>query len=44
MDLKTSLSAKLSETELKLLPRAFEVVGDIAILELPEELLKKRNL
>ena len=43
MDLKTSLSAKLNETELKLLPRAFEVVGDIAILELPEELLKKKK-
>ncbi len=43
MDLKTSLSKKLSETELKLLPRAFEVVGDIAILELPDKLLKKKK-
>lgn len=44
MDLKTSLSAKLSETELKLLPRAFEIVGDIAILELPDELLSKKKI
>ncbi len=43
MDLKTSLSAKLSETDLKLLPRAFEIVGDIAILELPKELLSKKK-
>ncbi|MBU4246523.1 MAG: class I SAM-dependent methyltransferase family protein [Nanoarchaeota archaeon] len=43
MDLKTSLSAKLSETELNLLPRALEVVGDIAILELPDELISKKK-
>jgi len=44
MDLKTCLENKLSASELKLLPRAFEVVGDIAILELTNELLKKKKI
>lgn len=43
MDIKTALFEKLTESELKLLPRAFEIVGDIAILELPEELAKKKK-
>ncbi len=41
MDLKGALTGKLSSEKLKLLPRAFEVVGDIAILEIPKELEDK---
>lgn len=44
MDIKTALSGKLTAEELVLLPRAFEVVGDIAIMELPERLEKKKKL
>lgn len=44
MNIKQALSGKLSAEELKLLPRAFEVVGDIAILEIPGELLGKKEI
>jgi tRNA (guanine37-N1)-methyltransferase len=33
-----ALQGKLPEEELELLPRAYDLVGDIAILEIPEEL------
>ena len=34
-------SRALSKKELVLLPRAFDIIGDIALLEIPDELLKK---
>lgn len=42
-DLRARLRGHLSEDELKLI-RAFDVVGDIAIVKLPEPLLPKKHL
>lgn len=42
-DLRTRLKSYLSDDELKLI-RAFDVVGDIAIVKLPERLLPKKHL
>ncbi|MBW2964107.1 class I SAM-dependent methyltransferase family protein [Candidatus Woesearchaeota archaeon] len=39
-----SVSAKLSAAELDVLRRAFDVTGDIAIMEIPPELLGKEKL
>jgi len=41
--LKEALSGRLSEEELKALPRAYDLIGDIAILEIPDELYGKRK-
>jgi len=38
------LKNKLSEEKLNLLPRTFEEIGDILVLELPEKLKKKRKM
>ena len=38
------LKGKLTSKELKLVPRAFDTIGTIIILELPEELVKKEKL
>ncbi len=43
MDLREALTGHLSDEELKLL-RAFDIVGDIAVVKLPEGLLPKKNL
>jgi len=42
--LKDALRGKLSDRELKISPRSFDVIGDIAILELPLELNRKEKL
>ncbi|MGC8816412.1 MAG: class I SAM-dependent methyltransferase [Candidatus Hadarchaeum sp.] len=42
-DLRTRLRGYLSEDELRLI-RAFDVVGDIAIVKLPEHLLPKKHI
>ena len=42
--LKEALKNKLSASELKLLHSSFDVVGDIAILEIPEGLIKKEKI
>jgi len=39
-DLKDILKDKLPAKQLELLPRAFDIVGDIAIIEVPDELKK----
>jgi len=44
MNLKQALAGKLSKKELGLLPRAFDVVGEIAILHLPQELGKREKI
>jgi len=36
--LRNALEGKLTETELDLLPRAYDLIGDIAVLEIPDEL------
>ncbi|UCD03436.1 MAG: class I SAM-dependent methyltransferase family protein [Candidatus Aenigmatarchaeota archaeon] len=43
MKLKEALKDVLSEEELKLAPRAFDIVGDVAIIEVPAELRKHRK-
>lgn len=43
MKLKETLHGKLSEKELLFL-RGFDIVGDIAIMEIPQELVKKQKL
>jgi len=42
--LKEALAGKLTEEELKLAPTSFDIIGDIAILEIPEELSSRRKL
>lgn len=44
MDLKQSLTDKLTEKELSYLKTGFDIIGDIAILEIPDELRKKEKL
>ncbi|MEM0351172.1 MAG: methyltransferase, partial [Archaeoglobaceae archaeon] len=44
MSLKDDLRGKLSEEELKLLRRSFEIIGHIAIVEIPDELMEKKDL
>ena len=44
MNMKDVLRGKLTEDELKRVPRAFDVIGDVAIIEIPFELKKKRRL
>lgn len=38
------LREKLSEEELKFLRRSFEIIGNVAIIEIPEELMEKKKL
>ncbi|PKP54484.1 MAG: tRNA (guanine-N1)-methyltransferase [Candidatus Altiarchaeales archaeon HGW-Altiarchaeales-3] len=42
--LKESLKDKLTEDELKLLPSSYDLIGDIAVLEIPDELKNKGEL
>lgn len=42
--LKESLKDKLSERELKILPKSFDIIGDIAILEIPKDLENKKEI
>lgn len=44
MSLKEDLKGKLSEEELKILRRSFEIIGSIAIVEIPDELITKSDL
>jgi tRNA (guanine37-N1)-methyltransferase len=44
MDLKELLKAKLSKKELEIMPRAFDIIGSIAIIDVPEKLKKKERL
>ncbi|MFW9919587.1 MAG: class I SAM-dependent methyltransferase family protein [Candidatus Thorarchaeota archaeon] len=40
--LSDALKGRLTEKEVELLPRAYDLIGDIAILEIPEELVEHR--
>jgi len=42
--IKEALASKLTKKQLKSLPTSFDVVGDIAIIDIPEELKKKQKL
>ena len=44
MKLKEFLKGKLTKKQLVLVPSSFDVVGDIAILEIPKELEKKEKI
>ena len=44
MDLKELLKSKLSEKELEHLRKGFDIIGSIAIIEIPKELVKKEKL
>ena len=44
MNLKESLKGKLSSKEIEILPRAFDIIGRIAIVEIPKPLRKKEKL
>lgn len=39
-----ALQGKLTPEELKVLPRAFDTTGDIAVIDLPDELVKKESI
>ena len=39
-----ALSKVLSESELALVPRSFDIIGDIAVIKLPDSLLHKKHL
>ncbi len=43
MTLKDTLRGKLSKSELSQLVRGFDIIGDIAIIEIPEPLIKKKK-
>ena len=42
--LREALKNQLSSKELELIPRSFDIIGDIAILEIPEELRGKKSI
>lgn len=44
MSLKEALKDKLREEELKILRRSFEIVGNVAIIEIPDELMHRSDL
>lgn len=44
MDLKELLKKKLSEKELNAMQRSFDVIGSIAVIEIPSELRKKEKI
>ncbi len=44
MKLKQALKGKLTKKELELVPSSFDIVGDIAIVEIPENIEKKEKL
>ena len=43
-NLVEALESYLSPEELELVPRAYDLIGDIAVLEIPDELSKHREL
>ena len=43
MDLKEALKGKLTARETNLVPRAFDTIGSIAIIDIPQELRKKEK-
>jgi len=44
MNLREALKNKLSTKELLLLPRGYDIIGNIAIIEVPKELAKKEKV
>lgn len=44
MNLKEALRKKLTKSEIGVLPRAFDVIGSVAIIDIPRELRKKAKI
>ena len=44
MDLKEALKGKLNKKEMNFLVKSFDVIGDIAIIQMPDELKKKEKI
>ncbi|MET1124945.1 MAG: class I SAM-dependent methyltransferase family protein [Archaeoglobaceae archaeon] len=44
MSIKELLKGKVSEEELKLVRRSFEIVGDVVIIEIPDEIMHLKDL
>jgi tRNA (guanine37-N1)-methyltransferase len=44
MNLKKALEGKLGPGELERLPRAFDIIGDVALIEIPDELDSREKL
>jgi tRNA (guanine37-N1)-methyltransferase len=44
MKLKQALKGNLSKKQLELVPSSFDIIGDIAIIEVPVELVKKEKI
>ncbi|MCX6695354.1 MAG: hypothetical protein NTU61_03575 [Candidatus Altiarchaeota archaeon] len=42
--LRAALEGKVSSEELSLVPSAFDIVGDIAVLDLPDEIVSRKNI
>jgi tRNA (guanine37-N1)-methyltransferase len=42
--LTNALQNKLSSAEMEYVPRAFDVIGDIAVLEIPDEIISKKKI
>lgn len=43
MEIKNELKKILNKKEMEVMPRSYETVGDIIVLELPDELRKKEK-
>ncbi len=43
MNLRDALKGNLPDKEIALVPRAFDIVGDVAIIEIPEKLYRRRK-
>ena len=44
MNLREHLKGKLTKKEEKFLIRSFDMIGDIAVIQMPDELVKKEKL
>ena len=44
MNLKEALAGELTDEEISMLRRGFDIVGDIAIIEIPDEISSKEIL
>ncbi len=42
--LREALRNRLSQEELRLVPKSFDIIGDISVLEIPEELGDRKNI
>ena len=43
MSLRKVLKGKLSEEEIRFVRRSFEIIGDVVIIEIPDEIMHRRE-